>query len=150
MNVSKGLNLLTILCSQIDFRTSGILGPFVVASLGTHRTFPVGCKVLIKFDRGLPHNQFCEIRVHLKVESSLWKQCCLRFILRIKGYEFWEIWIPSNLDNALFRLIYIHRVPPLMSFLLGCDRRQKTKPKIILAKFYPSLSLGRIRFQRFA
>ena len=44
----------------------------------------------------------------------------------------------------------IHRVPPPMSFLLGCDRGQKTKPKIILAKFYPSLSLCRIRFQRFA
>ena len=37
-----------------------------------------------------------------------------------------------------------------MSFLLGCDRGQKTKPKIILAKFYPSHSLGRIRFQRIA
>ena len=46
--------------------------------------------------------------------------------------------------------VIIHRVPPPMSFLLGCDRGQKTKLKIILAKFYPSLSLGRIRFQRFA
>ena len=47
-------------------------------------------------------------------------------------------------------ILSIHRVPPPMSFLLGCDRGKKTKPKIILAKFYPSLSLGRIRFQRFA
>ena len=38
----------------------------------------------------------------------------------------------------------IHRVPPPMTPLLVCDRGQKTKPKIILAKFCPSLSLGRI------
>ena len=44
----------------------------------------------------------------------------------------------------------IHGVPPPMSTLLVCVKGQKTKQKIILAKFSPSLSLDTIRFQRFA
>ena len=55
---------------------------------------------------------------------------------------------PMTNMNLILR--YIHGVPQHIRPLIGCDRGQKTKPKIILAKFCPSLSLGRIRFQRFA
>ena len=82
------------------------------------------------------------IEWHLRIEKNYSN---LKFSIRI--------WTHSNLinfssDESLG--LSIHRIPPPMSFLLRCDRGQKTKPKIILAKFYPSLSLGRIRFQRFA
>ena len=46
--------------------------------------------------------------------------------------------------------VYIHGVPQPIRPILGYDRGQKTKPKIIFPKFFPSLFLGRIRFQRFA
>ena len=45
---------------------------------------------------------------------------------------------------------YIHGVPQPIRPLVGCDRGQKTKQKIILAKFCPHFSLDRIRLQRFA
>ena len=44
----------------------------------------------------------------------------------------------------------IYGVPQPIRPLVVCDRGQKTKQKIILAKFCPSFSLGKIRFQRFA
>ena len=48
----------------------------------------------------------------------------------------------------LIKVPVIYRVPQPTRALVVCDRGRKTKPKIILAKFSPSLSLGSIRFQR--